>query len=104
MLIRAGHANLLPGSNNVLCWGIENGKDHASYGYDGRRGPRGGGHHPLGDGMVPVASALGRHENARLALAFPEDQKHLVYGTGHIDLLGSAEVYGKLKGWLGASS
>lgn len=56
---------------------------------------------PTLDGMVPVASALGRHGNPRLDLAFPEDRTRLVFGTGHIDLLGSPEVYRTVARWLG---
>lgn len=53
----------------------------------------------LGDGLVPVASALGRHEKGALDLGFPEARRHLAYGTGHFDLLGEA-AYPKLREWL----
>lgn len=55
---------------------------------------------PTLDGMVPVASALGRHTNARLDLAFAPEHTRLVFGTGHIELLGSAEVYRTIAAWL----
>jgi hypothetical protein len=54
----------------------------------------------VGDGLVPVASALGQHENPALALTFPEDRQAVVCETGHLELLGSREVYEKIKGWL----
>jgi pimeloyl-ACP methyl ester carboxylesterase len=57
---------------------------------------------PSFDGMVPVASALGRHANPRLDLAYPDDRTRLVFGTGHLDLLGSAEVYRTVRAWLEA--
>jgi hypothetical protein len=57
---------------------------------------------PVGDGMVPVPSALGRHDNARLNLQFASDCVHLVHETGHLDLLGSDEVYRRVAGWLAA--
>lgn len=57
---------------------------------------------PRGDGLVPVASALGHHRNPVLALAFPADHQHVVTETGHLDLVCSAEVYGVLRGWLSA--
>lgn len=57
---------------------------------------------PGGDGMVPVPSALGRHDNARLNLQFASDCVHLVHETGHLDLLGSDEVYRRVAGWLAA--
>lgn len=59
-----------------------------------------GRNHPLGDGMVLIPSALGQHEDPRLALHFPVENTHLVTGTGHLDLLGSAEVYHVIKDWL----
>ena len=55
---------------------------------------------PRGDGMVPVASALGHHRNPLLALEFPTVNQHVVTETGHLDLVGSAEVYDVLKDWL----
>lgn len=55
----------------------------------------------LGDGLVPVASALGRHREPGLSLGFPPDRQAVVYGTGHLDLLCSPEVQGLLRGWLG---
>ena len=55
---------------------------------------------PRGDGLVPVASALGHHTDGRLALNFPAAHQHVVTETGHLDLVGSSEVYRVLKGWL----
>lgn len=54
----------------------------------------------LGDGLVTVDSALGRHDSADRRLDFPADQQAVVYGTGHLDLLSSAEVFGQLQRWL----
>jgi hypothetical protein len=54
-----------------------------------------------GDGLVPLASATGRHAEAGRALAFPADRQHVATGTHHIDLLG-AGVYPVLRRWLGA--
>ena len=53
-----------------------------------------------GDGLVPVRSALGQHEDAAQALPIPASRQCVVYGTDHFDLLGSAVVYKKLHGWL----
>lgn len=55
---------------------------------------------PRGDGLVPVASALGKHERSELALGFPEANQWTVFETGHIDLLHRAEVYERLRDWL----
>ena len=51
------------------------------------------------DGMVPVASALGRDANPALALGFPIDHLAIVAGTSHLDLLAEA-VYPTLRDWL----
>jgi pimeloyl-ACP methyl ester carboxylesterase len=53
-----------------------------------------------GDGLVPVRSALGQHNDSSLSLPIPESQQMLVYGTDHFDLLSSLEVYQKMLGWL----
>ena len=46
----------------------------------------------LGDGLVPLNSALGRHRNPALCLNFPTAHQHVFEGLGHIELLGSAAV------------
>lgn len=53
-----------------------------------------------GDGLVPIASALGRHPRPELALGFPEGHRWIAAGTGHVDLLDAAPVYAKLRTWL----
>ena len=53
-----------------------------------------------GDGIVPVASALGRHARPELTLAFPDAHQLVAYGTGHFDLLDKADVYAAIKAWL----
>jgi hypothetical protein len=58
----------------------------------------------LGDGIVPLASALGHHANPRLALQFDESRKWVAYGTNHLDLLSRTEVYAQIKRWLAASA
>ena len=58
----------------------------------------------LGDGLVPLDSALGRHANPRLALRFDESRRWVSSGTGHLDLLCRAEVYAKIKRWLASSA
>lgn len=54
----------------------------------------------LGDGLVPVASALGRHREPERRLAFADDRQVVVPDTGHLDLLSSAEVQAHLGRWL----
>jgi pimeloyl-ACP methyl ester carboxylesterase len=53
-----------------------------------------------GDGLVPLASALGQHTNARLALDFPDAHRFVALGTGHLDLLSSDGVYAAVHDWL----
>ena len=55
----------------------------------------------IGDGLVPLASALGQHADARFALGFPLERQWVGYGMNHLDLLDHAEVYAQLKVWLG---
>ena len=54
----------------------------------------------LGDGLVPVASALGRHKDPRRALKFPHDHQWVACETGHLDLLSRRDVYERIAGWL----
>ena len=49
------------------------------------------------DGLVPIASALGRHEEASRTLAFPEAHCWVGDGMSHFDLLDSAAVYVRLR-------
>ena len=53
-----------------------------------------------GDGLVPVASALGRHDEPDRRLAFADDRQAVVHETNHLDLLASAEVFGLMRQWL----
>lgn len=54
----------------------------------------------VGDGLVPLASALAQHRNPRLALRVPKSDRFVALASNHWDLLSSAEVYAKLRGWL----
>lgn len=54
----------------------------------------------LGDGLVPLDSALGAHENAAIALDFPKSHLWVCQGTSHFDLLSKKEVYERLAGWM----
>ena len=50
-----------------------------------------------GDGLVPVASALGL--DGERELGFPESHRAIAFGTGHLDLVGPS-VYETLLRWL----
>ncbi len=51
------------------------------------------------DGIVPVASALGRHARDDMTLKFPLEHQWVALGTGHVELLSSQSVYERLRGW-----
>jgi hypothetical protein len=54
----------------------------------------------VGDGLVPLQSALGHHENADRQLHFASAQQLLVYRTSHMQLLSSPQVTKQLLQWL----
>ena len=55
----------------------------------------------IGDGLVPVASALGQHTNVALSLAFPPENQFIASSTDHLALLKSEAVAAQLVRWLG---
>jgi len=59
--------------------------------------------HVVGDGLVPLNSALGRHTARERALRIPRSRQFVVRDTGHLDLLSSPEVAARLLQWLGPS-
>jgi hypothetical protein len=54
----------------------------------------------IGDGLVPLASALGEHRDPALALTVPEAHRRIVTSANHWDLLDRQDVYEQLRGWL----
>jgi hypothetical protein len=54
----------------------------------------------LGDGLVPLASALGSHDDPARALRFPESCRWIGSGLGHLDLLDRPDVYAVVRRWL----
>ena len=55
----------------------------------------------LGDGLVPVASALGTHASPAWALAFQPENQYVACATNHMALLSSAAISAQLVLWLG---
>ncbi len=55
----------------------------------------------LGDGLVPLASALGEHEDERFRLDFPRDNRWIGTSLGHFDLVSSPRLLARLERWLG---
>ena len=54
----------------------------------------------IGDGLVPVDSALGRSSNPATTLEIPDNRQWLGFETGHIEMLGRTELYKQLHDWL----
>jgi len=55
----------------------------------------------VGDGLVPLRSALGQHEQAERTLEFPKSHQYVAYGLGHMALLEDAQVAQQLVRWFG---
>ncbi|HEY0844705.1 MAG TPA: alpha/beta hydrolase [Noviherbaspirillum sp.] len=53
----------------------------------------------LGDGLVTVDSALGRHRDPDRCLVFAPECQRVATGAGHMDLLSSTEVHEQLRTW-----
>ena len=78
---RDAQATLLP--SGVRCYAVA-----AST----QRPPRRTNGHLRGDGLVPVRSALG--------VALPATRKWVAFGTGHLELMSSPDVYARMRSWL----
>lgn len=57
-----------------------------------------------GDGLVPLNSALGAHDDPRHHLRLPRGHQRVVYRTGHLALLSSATVAQQLLAWLSSDT
>ena len=58
----------------------------------------------VGDGLVPLRSALGQHDDATRTLAFAKTAQWIAYRTHHMALLHSAAVAQQVKSWLDAEA
>jgi hypothetical protein len=54
----------------------------------------------LGDGLVPLRSALGLHDSAERDLGIPAARRWIGTGMHHFDLLSRPEAYARIRGWL----
>lgn len=54
----------------------------------------------IGDGLVPLDSALGRHRDTKRMLAIPKNRQWIGYRMGHRELLNRPEVYSQISAWL----
>jgi pimeloyl-ACP methyl ester carboxylesterase len=56
----------------------------------------------VGDGLVPVASALGQHADPGKTLAFAPENTWTASGVGHLGLLDGGELFERVRDWLAA--
>ena len=56
-----------------------------------------------GDGLVPIASALGEHADRAFDLRIPGSRRWVGHGINHLELLGSDQVYARIERWLRGS-
>jgi hypothetical protein len=61
---------------------------------------RGANEASLGDGLVSVASAFGRHPKKTRHLHMPASRTWVARGVHHLDLLSDPAVYAHLREWL----
>ena len=54
----------------------------------------------IGDGLVPLYSALGHHEKAQRKLLFTKESHRIIYRMNHMDLLSSRRVSRQILRWL----
>lgn len=85
------HWNQVPLPGNTRCYAVAASLGPAPHSLKSRL---------LGDGLVPVASALGRHRDPARGLDFAPERQAVVYRAGHLELLSSPEVLALLRGWL----
>ena len=57
----------------------------------------------LGDGLVPLRSALGQHDVPEHNLHFAKDRQTVVYRMNHMEMLCSPVVRDQVLAWLGAA-
>lgn len=60
----------------------------------------GDGHATRGDGLVPIASALGEHPDPALDLRIPSTRRWIGYGINHLQMLRSEAVYRRIAEWM----
>ncbi len=54
----------------------------------------------IGDGLVPLHSALGHHDDPRRSLIFPASAQLIAYRTSHMALLSSPDITRQMVDWL----
>ena len=56
--------------------------------------------HLVGDGLVPLNSALGLHADPERNLGVPKSRQWIGHGMNHLDLLDNPDVYQRISTWL----
>ncbi len=56
----------------------------------------------IGDGLVPLRSALGQHDDPHRALVFAPERQWVAEGLNHLQLLSDTKVYAQLRNWFAA--
>ena len=88
----------MPLPANVRCYTIaatiEDGAETQSVSAAGKR--------LLGDGLVPLNSALGKYKDTKRNLNFPPANQCVLRGINHMDLLKATQVYPTLKAFVAA--
>ena len=57
-----------------------------------------------GDGLVPLRSGLGQHDDPSRSLAFAANRQSILYRTNHMDLLSREEVTRQILHWLSSGT
>ena len=57
-----------------------------------------------GDGLVPLRSGLGQHDDPERSLAFAANRQSILYRTNHMDLLSREEVTRQILHWLSSGT
>ena len=57
----------------------------------------------IGDGLVPLRSALGQHDDPQRSLAFAKASQYIAYRKNHMELLASPDVAKQIAQWLTAA-
>jgi pimeloyl-ACP methyl ester carboxylesterase len=97
---------VVPLPHGVACYAVAATLGKSARGKDSRSAPGAAagadsfGDAWLGDGLVPLASALGRHARPTRDLHIPAAHVWIARGMNHLDLLGSKSVYQRLRRWL----
>ncbi len=90
--VSARHRSAVPLPESVDCFAVAGClQDKSKYFSD----------HLLGDGLVPVNSAIGKHSDPTLHLNFSRDNILVVQRLNHVELLHSNQVFNKLSEFLG---